>query len=129
MTHPDFFAGAVRRIHLWMAITAVAGTAAGLVLGGWPGAGGFLLGAAISWLNFRWLKRLTDSLGAATASGSPPRARAAVFLGLRYALLALVAYVILRFSVLSLTALLGGIFVSVAAVILEIVFELLYARN
>jgi hypothetical protein len=64
-----------------------------------------------------------------TIEDPPPRPRAAVFLGARYALLALVAYVILRFSVLNLPALLGGIFVAVAAVILEIIFELLYARN
>jgi hypothetical protein len=127
MTHPDFFAGAIARIYRWMALAAAAGAVAALVLAGWPGAVGFLLGAAISWLNFRWLKRLVDSLGA--GPGAPPRARAAVFLGLRYALLALVAYVILRFSVLNLPALLGGIFVAVAAVILEIIFELLYARN
>ena len=127
MTDPDFFAGAVTRIYRWMAVAAAAGTVAALVLAGWPGAGGFLLGAAISWLNFHWLKRLVNSLGA--AAEGPPRSRAAVFLGLRYALLALVAYVILKFSVLSLPALLGGIFVAVAAVILEIIFELMYARN
>lgn len=127
MTHADFFAGAVARIYRWMALAAAVGTAAALALGGWPGAGGFLLGAAISAVNFHWLKRLVDALGAGT--GKAPRARAAVFLGLRYGILALVAYVILRFSVLSLPALLGGIFVAPAAVILEIIFELLYARN
>lgn len=127
MTHPDFFAGAITRIERWMAATAVAGTAAAVFLGGWRAAGGFLLGAVLSWLNFHWLKRLVDSLGA--ASGNPPKARAAVFLGLRYALLALIAYAILKLSALSLPALLAGFFVAVAAVIFEIIFELAYARD
>jgi len=35
----------------------------------------------------------------------------------------------LRFSTLSLAAVLLGLFVSVAAVILEILFELIYART
>ena len=98
----------------------------------WPSADGapradFLLGAAASYLNFRWLKRVVDALGKA-AEGDPPRPRMAVFLGLRYVLLALGAYVILKGSVISLPAALAGLFVSVAAVILEILFELVYAR-
>jgi hypothetical protein len=118
---------AVRRIvraTLWLGL---AGAAAALALGGWRAAGGFLLGAAASWLNFRWLERLVEALGGA-AGGRPPRARVAVFLGLRYVLLALGAYVILKSSVFSLPAALAGLFVSVAAVILEILFELVYAR-
>lgn len=129
MTEPEFSAGALVRIDNWMKWTAAAGTLAAVALGGWRAALGFLLGALISWLNFRLLKRLVDALGAAAGAGGPSRSRGAAFLGLRYVLLALVAYVILRFSKLSLLALLAGIFVSVAAVTLEIVFELLYARN
>ena len=50
-----------------------------------------------------------------------------MFLGLRYLLLGLGAYVILKFSEISLTAVLVGLFVSTAAVILEILIELIYA--
>lgn len=110
-----------------MAWLAGGGAVAALALGGWPAAGGFLAGSVASYLNFRWLKRLVEALGPGTA-GKPPRARVAVFLGLRYALLGLGGYVILKSSVISLPAALAGLFVSVAAVILEIVFELAYAR-
>ena len=51
-----------------------------------------------------------------------------IFLGLRYLILGGGAYVILRYSQISLTAVLAGLFVSIAAVIVEILFELGFAR-
>jgi len=123
----DFDRAVVRIARLTLGLGA-AGTLGVLALAGWRGAGGFLLGALASYLNFRWLRRLVNALGAAAAEGAPPRPRAAVFLGLRYLLLAVGAYVILKSSVLSLEAALAGLFVSVAAVVLEILFELVYAR-
>lgn len=117
---------AAARMMRWMAALAAAGTVAGWFWQGWAWSGGFALGALASYLNFHWLKTLTDTLGAA-ASGTPPRKRLAVFMGLRYLLLGAGAYVIVKFSGLSLTAALAGLFVAVAAVILEILFELVYA--
>ena len=115
---------AVARI--WKLIWAIgAGGAFALVAwrGWWWGAG-WLIGTAVSALNFRWLKQLVDGIGGAAA-----KPRKAVFLGMRYVLLGGGAYVILRFSAISLPAALSGLFVSVAAVILEILLELAYARN
>jgi len=101
----------------------------GSALRGWRWGLAFLLGAGASYINFRWIHRLVNSLGDAAAKRKPPRARVAVLLGLRYLLLGAGAYAILRFSTLSLAAVLLGLFVSVAAVILEILFELIYART
>jgi hypothetical protein len=53
----------------------------------------------------------------------------AVILGLRYVILGGIAYGILKYSAVSLPAMFWGLFVTVAAVILEILFELVYARN
>jgi hypothetical protein len=92
---------------------------------GWTWSAGWLAGSAVSALNFRWLKQLTYSLGAEVA----PKPRKAVFLGMRYLLLGGGAYVILKYSPISLPAALAGLFVSVAAVVVEILFELIYARN
>jgi hypothetical protein len=127
-TDEGFFAAAVERISRWMVWLTGMGVLAALALGGWRAAGGFLAGSLASYLNFRWLKRLVEALGS-DASGKPPRARAAIFVGLRYLLLAVGGYVILKSSVVSLPAALAGLFVSVAAVILEIIFELVYART
>ena len=117
---------AVGRILRLTLILTVGGAAVYLVIAGWRGGCGFLLGGLVSWLNFHWLKRTVYALGEA-AAGKPPRARLAVLLGLRYLLLGLGAYAILRFSEISLTAALVGLFVPTAAVILEILIELIYA--
>ena len=68
---------------------------------------------------------MVDALGAAR----PTRTRVAMLAGLRYVLLGGGAYVILKYSSISITAALVGLFVSVAAVIVEIVIELAYART
>src|SRR5262249_4629858 len=92
---------AIRRMfHLTATLTALGATIYS-VLGGWRGGGGFLLGGLTSYLNFYWLKRTVSALGEA-AGRKPPRARVAVFLGLRYLLLALGAYAILKFTEISL---------------------------
>jgi hypothetical protein len=95
---------------------------------GWRGGSGFLLGSAIAYLNFRWMRRLVDALGD-SAPKKKPKSWMAVLLGLRYLLLGLIAYAILRFSEISLTATLAGLFVPAAAVILEILIELIFART
>lgn len=125
---PDqaFFDRALARIHVLIALLTVAGLIAAAVHGGWKWGVGFVLGAAASWLNFRWLKQMVNSLGHA-ATGKPPKVRVAVFFGLRYVLLAAAGYAILNYSTISLVAGLIGLFVPAAAVILEILFELIYA--
>ncbi len=120
-----WFATVVSRLLKLMAAFTGAGIAVGFFWRGWNSAAGFALGAAISWLNFRWLKKLTEAVGRPGGGGT----RSAVFLGLRYLLLGGGAYVILRYSSISLAAALAGLFVPVAAVIVEILFELVYARH
>ncbi len=121
-----FYGRALAHIQFLIVFLSGAGAVVTMVYGGWRWAAGYLLGAGASYINFRWLKRLVYSLGDA-AGGKPPRARAAVFLGLRYLLLGAGGYVILNYSALSLAAAALGLFVPVAAVILEILFELVYA--
>jgi hypothetical protein len=121
-----FVGRALARIQFLIVFLSGAGTIVTMIYGGWRWAAGYVVGAGAAYLNFRWLKRLVNSLGEA-AAGKPPRARVAVFLGLRYLLLAAGGYVILNFSALSMAAAALGLFVPVVAVILEILFELVYA--
>jgi len=123
-----FIGRALARIRFLMRLLSGAGALVTALYGGWRWTLGYMLGAAAGYLNFRWLKKLVDSLGEA-ARGKPPRARVAVFLGLRYLLLGAGGYAILNFSALSLAAAAVGLFVPVAAVLLEILFELIYART
>jgi len=122
--YETWMATAVARI--WKIIWAM-GACGAIVLmlwQGWSWSAGWLIGTAVSALNFRWLKQLSDSLG-----GEAAKSRKAVFLGFRYVFLGGGAYVILKYSAISLPAALSGLFVSVAAVILEILFELAYASR
>lgn len=112
------------RIDRWMAALSAAGAIAAWAGWGWRAAAAFLIGALASWLNYRWLKRIVNLLGGAP---QPVRPLPVVLYGLRYALLGLGGYVIVKYSTLSLTAGLIGLFVPVAAVLLEILFELVYA--
>jgi hypothetical protein len=114
---------AVARMLRGMIVIGVASSALLLALKGWTWGAGFALGAVVSWFNFRWLKQIVDALG-----GKRPRARLALILACRYLLLGGGAYVIVSFSSISLPAALAGLFVSVAAVIVEILFQLAYAR-
>src|SRR5689334_17938939 len=127
MTESDdrFFEVALARISKAMFAISAGGVIAASAWRGWAYGAGFALGAAASWLNFRWLKQIVDALG----SARPTRKRVAVLAGMRYALLGGGSYVILRYSSVNLMAAMVGLFVSVAAVIVEICFELVYARN
>ena len=122
-TNPDddFYERVTSRIFRVTLAIAAAGTMAALAWRGWRVGAGFALGAAISWINFRWLKHAVDSL-----SGKRARPRLAVLAGFRYLLLGGAAYAILRYSSISLRATLAGLFVSVTAVIAEIFFEVVY---
>lgn len=81
----------------------------------------FLIGAAVSYLSFwRW-QRLVDAIG----PGHKPRSRWSFVIGL-IALVAL-AWVIIKFLRLNIAAAASGLLVSAAAVILEIIYELIYA--
>jgi hypothetical protein len=127
MTDPDerLFDRALDRIWKVTFALAAGGAIAAFAWGGWPWSAGFLLGAAASAINFRWIKQVVDALGGTR----PTRTRVAVLAGLRYLLLGGGAYVILKYSSISISAALMGLFVCVAAVIIEIVIELVYART
>ncbi len=125
-TAPDplSFERAAARIGRILAVIAVLGTSGALALGGWKTGAGFLLGAAISGLNYHWLHKLVRSLG----SGRKPRNRS-IILGFRYLILGGLAYVIVSLSPIRLTAVLAGLFVLTAALFVEVIVEFVYARK
>jgi len=122
MTDELEFARAGLRIERFLISAALAGTALAAVAAGWKWAAGFLAGSAIAWVNLRWLMRLVRKLGGQAAPSS-------FSLALRFFLLGGSAYAILRFSPIPAVSVIAGIFVLIAAVFVEIVFELVYARK
>jgi hypothetical protein len=130
MAKPDsIYVAAENRIE-WMTIAfGLAGALFVLLRWGWRPGAGVALGAALAWLNFRWLKQGVAALvKVSTAQAGSEHARVPMdvylkFFG-RFALLLVVVYVILSRSLLPVAAVLGGLFAVVAAVMIELMWEL-----
>lgn len=114
----------IRRITRIIAALTGGGSVAAFLLGGWSWAAGFILGGAVSWLSFRWLKQMVGAAG----TDRPP-ANLALKAVLRYLLIGGVAYAILKYAFINLRAAVVGLLVSTAAVLVEIVIELVHAKG
>ncbi len=135
LSHPDevkpnpaadlFYAGALDRIRRFMVAIAVVATVVALILWKWQTAAGVLLGCFVAWLNFVWLKQAVTALAERVTQSGRPRGSAgtvAKFL-LRYALVGIGGYAIFLSSRQSLYGFLGGLFLAVAAILCEAVYE------
>jgi len=115
------FSGSLRRIQRLIPILAV--VVAGLLL--WRGlvrpALGFLVGSAVAYINFRWLKSTVMALAdAVTQSGvHASRPRVVLRFLMRFVLIALVAYGIFISYPAAFHGFLGGLFVPVLAIFVE----------
>lgn len=105
----------------------VAGAAVALWWWSWPGFVGFLAGALVSYLNFRWLTRVALALGTVDDGGKPLKPVSALLLALRYLVFAAIGYGIFIYSGTAFRALLAGVFIHIAAVLVEAIYELIYA--
>jgi len=130
----SIYVAAEHRIE-WMTIAfGLVGAVFVLLRWGWRPGAGVALGAALAWLNFRWLKQgVTALVKLSTAQANSEHARVPVsvyakFFG-RFALLLVVVYVILSRSWLPVAAVLGGLFAVVAAVMIELMWELVRTRR
>ena len=134
MAEPDsFYVAAERRIERLTLALGLAGAVFGFIRWGWRSGAGVALGACLMWLNFRWLKQGIGALvRLSTAQAAQERVRIprgvyVKFFG-RFALLLIVVYVILARSVLPVPAVIVGLFAVVAAVMAELVWELVTGR-
>ncbi len=119
----------MERIRRFMAAVGVIATIVVFVVWGWKVGVGLTLGCVIAWVNFYWLKQAVSALAdRVTVTGRRQSAGGVVarFL-LRYALIALGAYGIFTISRDSLYGLLGGLFLTVAAILCEAIFEVVVA--
>lgn len=97
-------------------------------------AAGLAIGAVLAWLNFRWLRRGLDALVAASVAQSEaakPRVPIGTYFRalFRYALLALIAYVIFIFLRVPLASMVVGMCSLAAAAIAASVYELFRPSN
>lgn len=112
-----------------MLALAALGAVAAAIYGGWSWLVGFLTGAAFSAANFWLFHRIVRRVGQVEAAEEGPRKTSAAAFAMRYLLFAATGYVIVVNFGASLAAALFGCFVAVAAVLLEIVVELIYGTS
>lgn len=122
---------ALARIVRIGAALGVMGTIVVLIRLGPRTAVGFLAGAVLSLLNFYGLRRVVDALIPTLANPSPRTGMRAspIFWMFRYLFFAGAGYVIVKGLGISLMPILAGLFVVAAAIIVEILYEITYART
>lgn len=121
-----FYTRALGRVDQFALAVAVAAVIGAFIWQGWRGGVGCAIGAAISFVNLRLWKRLANAIG---AEGKPPARGSPVLLGLRYLLLGGMIFVIIKYFEVSFLAILAGLFTGVAAILLEIVYELIFTSR
>ena len=124
-----FYASALSRIRNFMLILGPLVSTAAWIRFGPRAAVGVVLGCAIAFLNFQWLKGGVSGLAdRVTNTGKRQSGKGIVtrFL-LRYVLLGLAAYAILTSFPASLRGLFAGLFLPVGAIVCESVYELYVA--
>jgi hypothetical protein len=123
-TQERFYDGAERRLLFTMPVIAAL---ASLALGfahGWRVGLGAALGCAVAYANFYWLRRIVSGLAdRATQQGQPSGTGIVFKFFIRYALLGVAAYAIFTVSLVSLYGFLGGLFLPVAAILVEAGYE------
>jgi hypothetical protein len=88
---------------------------------GWPVALGFLAGAVVAYVNFRWLKITVIVLADAVTLGGVHASKPSVVFRFltRFVLIAVAAYVIFVGYPVAFHGFLGGLFVPVLAILVE----------
>ena len=134
MANEPFGSATLRRIEWLTLMIGGLGVAWAAWRWGWRGALGLVLGATLSWVNFRWLRGSVQAFGAAAVAqtGAPPerqpvgvpRGAYFKFFG-RFALLLGAVYVILTRTWFPAVAVLAGLFASAAGVVVGLIYELL----
>jgi hypothetical protein len=110
----------LNRMTLFGAAVGIVGALTLLALRGPRWGGGFLVGAVFSLLGLEWWKAIGRGLGS-SAKGSI--LGSATLLILRLPVVALAVYVIIRISGIASGAVMAGLLVSTAGIVLEVLYE------
>lgn len=124
---PGFYQRALVRMPRWIVLVTVAALPFAVAHGGGIWGASFLVGAIGGYWNFVAVRRMADRLAEAMQN-SQPRPRSTSRLLLRLAFIGVAAFVIIRFTHINLVAAFAGLFTPVAAVLLEILYELISTR-
>ena len=120
---PGFYQRALHRMPRWIALAVVAALPFVWGHGGAIWAASFLVGAIGGYWNYVGVCRIADRLSQTVErTGRAPAVRMRGLLRLMFILVA--AFVIIRFTHINLAAAFLGLFTPVAAVVMEILYEL-----
>lgn len=128
-TEEIFFTSSYRRLVSNMAVLALLGGAATWIYYGHTMSMVFLLGSAIAIVNFHWLRRSVEAMGARLDRTGHPPSRAGVVMRflLRYVLIGAAAYAILKSTANSLNGLFFGLSLPVGAILIETMYQVFEA--
>ena len=121
-----FYEGAYARIVMAMIVIAGVATPAACWRFGWRVGAGVAVGCTLAGINFLWMKRAIQSFAGRLANvpeGEKATRGSATRFVLRYGLIGVAAYVIFKSSVVSLSGVLAGLFLPVAAILVEAGYE------
>jgi hypothetical protein len=118
-----FYDRFIRRVTWIILALAVTGSAVLAIVKGIRVGLAFLIGATVSYGSFWGWRQLVDALTPG------PKKRSAIPFMVRILLLIALAYAIIRLLGLNVAAAASGLLVSAAAVLLELIYELIYART
>jgi ATP synthase I chain len=124
-----FFGAALHRIRHISIVLALAGSLLVWAKFGTAIGLGFVIGCVVSYVNFVWLERVINEVAnrvTQTGDAAPGRGIVVRFL-LRYGFIAIACFAILISFKSSVYGLLGGLFLSVAAILCEAAYELTVA--
>jgi len=126
-----FYAGALTRIRLFMAILSPFFVALAWWKFGLRSAAGLFVGCLIAYVNFHWLKRVISGFVDRASGASRVQSGEGIVwrFVLRYVLMAVGAYGILTVSPASLNGLLAGLFLPVVGIACEAAYELYAALS
>jgi len=124
-----FFAEALHRIRRISIVLGIVASAVVWVVFGTIIGVGFAIGCVVSYVNFVWLERaINEVANRVTQTGQPASSKGIVvrFL-LRYGFIAIACFAILICFKSSVYGLLGGLFLTVAAILCEAAYEVTVA--
>ena len=121
----ELLAGVDRRIYRAMGFLTVGGAILCWLWRDWHWGAGFAIGAILSALNFYWLKTAVSLLAQVAGSGHPVRSGGTVArFVFRYVLIGVAGYVIFESSFISLKAFFLGLFLFIAAILVEVAYQI-----
>ena len=121
----DFNERALRRVRALAIAVGLAGTGVIFARQGMRPAAGFFMGSILSVVNFEGLVKLADAIGGTRR----PVPLAAALIALRYVLIGVALYVIVRVLGFAPLVVLSGLLAAFAAVVLEVFYELAVRRE